>query len=339
MSKIENDCYSVQASLEKIYYETKQSMAFEATTVDEWKTWHQSLKDKLEELLGGFPKRDPLEPQILETEDCCDYIREKVVFNADHGLKIPTYFLIPKGLKGPVPGILALHGHGDGKINICDIDFGEEKFRKRIEEFDYAYAVEMVREGYAVLAPDLRCFGELDADETGCHKPCINAIILGTNIIALRVSDIMQCVDYMQSRSEVIGDRIACLGLSGGGLATLWATIFEPRIKAAVISGYFCNYKESVFDINHCSCNYVPGILKYAELQDITALIAPTPLLIQNGENDPIFPIKAVRREYTKVKSAYELLGAGEKVDIDILMNTGHKWNGKRPAEWLKKWL
>lgn len=332
-----NPEYNTLTYLDRLYRENKPSLAFNAQTPAEWRAWRRKLKARLKSLLGGFPTCGPLNSRTIETADCGDYIREKVIFDAEPGVSIPAYFLLPKDAKGPIPGVLALHGHGYGKDEVVDIDCGSEERRRHIDEVNYAYAVEMVREGYAVLAPDLRCFGER-SNPGDCRKACVNAMMLGKNIIALRVSDTMQCIDYMRSRPEVILDRIACVGISGGGLATLYSAIFEPRIKAAVISGYFCSFKESIFDQDHCMCNYIPGILRYADMPDLAALIAPTPLLCQNGEEDPIFPIEAVRREFPKLRRAYEVAGVPDRVALDIIP-CGHVWRGEKPKQWLKRWL
>lgn len=329
--------YSTLSYLDRLYYQTKPSLPFEAKTVEDWRRWRRALKARLKALLGGFPERGPLNPRVVERIDCGDFWREKVIFDTEPGTRIPAYFLLPKDRNGPIPGVIALHGHGYGKDEVVDIDHGSEERRKHIDDVNYAYAVEMVREGYAVLAPDLRCFGER-GDRGGCLKACVNAMMLGKTVIALRVSDTMQCVEYMRYRPEVTGNRIACIGLSGGGKAALYTAIFEPRLKVAVVSGYFCAFKESIFDQDHCMCNYIPGILQYAELSDLTCLIAPMPLLLQNGEEDPIFPIEAVRREFSKVEAAYKAAGVSDRLAQDIIP-CGHAWRGEKPKEWLRRWL
>jgi len=70
----------------------------------------------------------------------------------------------------------------------------------------------------------------------------------------------------------------------------MYAAAVEERIKVAVISGYLNTFKDSIMAMKHCECNYLPGILKYGEMYDICSLIAPRPLLIESGKNDPIFP-------------------------------------------------
>ena len=59
----------------------------------------------------------------------------------------------------------------------------------------------------------------------------------------------------------------------------------------------------------HCTCNYVPGISAFMEMADLAMLIAPRPLLIVNGDKDPIFPIEAASRSFETVKKIYEAAG------------------------------
>ena len=43
----------------------------------------------------------------------------------------------------------------------------------------------------------------------------------------------------------------------------------DPRIKACVISGYFCDWRHSVLAMNHCTCNFIPGLMELGELSDL----------------------------------------------------------------------
>jgi len=90
--------------------------------------------------------------------------------------------------------------------------------------------------------------------------------------------------------------------------------------------------------MDHCPCNYVPGILRYAEMYDVASLIAPRPLLVESGTKDSIFPVQAVLKAYEKVGRVYELLGAEERLDKDIFGGR-HQISGKKAYDWLRKWL
>ncbi len=118
--------------------------------------------------------------------------------------------------------------------------------------------------------------------------------------------------------------------------------MLDERIKAAVTSGYFYGMKESLVLLPHnCSCNYVPGIWKTADMGDMGALIAPRAFLIETGEKDPlngISGLKNVISQYEIVKNAYKLLQADDKLQHSI-HEGGHEWNGKDVPDFIKKYL
>ena len=64
----------------------------------------------------------------------------------------------------------------------------------------------------------------------------------------------------------------------------------------------------------HCLCSYIPGMLKYFDMGDIAALVAPRPYVVVNGEHDPIFPIGAARKQFAVAKAVYEDAGAGDMI-------------------------
>jgi len=128
------------------------------------------------------------------------------------------------------------------------------------------------------------------------------------------------------------------IGLSGGGTVTTFASALEDRIKVAVISGYFCAWRESILPVLHCECNYVPGILQYAECYDVASLIAPRPLLIEAGTKDNIFPLAGVKNAFAHAERVWELLGVRERLDIDIFEGE-HQWSGAKAWDFLAQWL
>ena len=82
----------------------------------------------------------------------------------------------------------------------------------------------------------------------------------------------------------------------------------------------------------------MPGILEFAELGDMGALLAPRPVRFINGEQDPIFPVTAVREQYETVKRAYALFDASDKVSLTV-HSGGHAYNHTFSKEWFGWWL
>jgi hypothetical protein len=119
------------------------------------------------------------------------------------------------------------------------------------------------------------------------------------------------------------------MGISGGGTATLFAAALEPRIRAAMVSGYLNTFRDSVGSLAHCIDNYVPGILNWAEMADVAGLIAPRPLFAESGEKDNIFPIAASLESFTQVRGIYDVFGAADRVEHEVFPGEHSFW-GRR---------
>jgi len=329
----------------KMYDTTIRSMGFEIDDPSCFGQWQAVLKVKLLELLGEFPEKVNLEPIVLERQEFDDHIREEVVFHSAPYIDVPAYVLVPKGVQGKMPGVVAVHGHGYGKNDL--VGLWEDGTKRSIADgYQKDFALEIMRRGMVVVVPDQIGFGKRRDHEdikkgyyeSSCRKLSFWAQMLGKTVLGLRIWDVMRCIDYLSTLSMVNHDRIGSMGISGGGATTLFAASLDERIKVAVVSGYLCTFKDSIMNIHHCECNYIPGILKYAEMYDIACMIAPRPLLVESGTRDDIFPIEAVNVAYEHVKKAYELLHAEERLDRDVFEGR-HQISGNKAYDWLKYWL
>ncbi|MBI2914624.1 MAG: acetylxylan esterase [Firmicutes bacterium] len=334
-----NPQYSEIAYLDSLYDKTGQAYAFRATNRSEWAAWRREFREKLIEILGGFPaSKVPLEPVMLERveEEC--YWREKIAFNTEEGLSVPAYVLVPKNGKPPFPAVIAQHGHGRGKDDSAGVVQARHQ-AYNMRALHYTYGRDLACQGYLVVVPDARLFGDRSDTRVGgnwgtCHHGAAMSLLYGKTVMGGRVWDIIRTIDYLETRPDALPGRVGCLGLSGGGMITLYSAAIDDRITASVISGYLCTFRGSIMEVGHCLCNYVPGILKYGEMYDIAALIAPKPLFIEAGTRDPIFPVEAVQEAYKKLRRAYELVGAPESLDIHIF-DGQHEWRGERSYPWL----
>jgi dienelactone hydrolase len=139
----------------------------------------------------------------------------------------------------------------------------------------------------------------------------------------------MRTIDYIATRPELDANRVGCMGISGGGTATLFSAALEPRIRAAMVSGYLNTFRDSIGSLAHCIDNYVPGILNWAEMHDIAGLIAPRPLFVESGERDNIFPIAASLESVAHVREIYEVFQAADRIDHEVFPGEHSFW-GKR---------
>ena len=217
---------------------------------------------------------------------------------------------MPKDLKGKTPAVICLHGHSGIYPYIRE---GNEAERKKCEAHELDYACYMAEHGYITLAAVQRGWNET-RNETphSCHRVTMDAFLIGMTPVGLRTWDAMRLLDFLETREEVDGERIGAAGLSGGGTTTLFFAARDERVKVALVAGYFCTFRDSIYEIHHCICNCVPHIMEWGEMSDVAALIAPRPMLAISGDKDRIFPIEATKRAYAQLAKTYEVLGASE---------------------------
>jgi len=346
--------YTTLTALWQAQQQQPPRYTFQAQTRAEWAAWRQALAARLRERLGAFPtQRVPLASTLLGVTDYPDYRQEQVAFQSEAGVYVPCYVLIPRHVDPPYRPVIALHGHGSGGaahvvgLTVDPITQAVEAEHIRLHNYDYGR--QLAQQGFLVFVPEQRGFGERMESHPGmifgselwrssCRALAYNALMVGKTLLGLRVWDVMRTLDYIASRPEPMVDGVGCLGLSGGGTTTLYSAALDPRITVAVLSGAFGDFHSSILTTIHCDCNYLPGILQDAEMADIAALIAPRPLLVENGTDDPIFPAAATRAACAQVAAAYALLGVEERLALDVFVG-GHQFHGVKAFPWLKKWL
>jgi len=332
--------------LERLYQEVKPQYQFQAESIEEWKVWREQLRSKLKEVLGSFPSNDAeLDIEIIEETACEGYIRQRISFTTFAGLRMPVFVLVPENSAGKkLPAVIACHGHGYGSKEISGLT-ADGNSNEDQPTYQKNFAVELVKRGFIVVVPELLGFGDRRTKEgyekdasNSCHSISTFLLELGHTMTGYRVYETIRSIDYLQTRSDVDIQQIGCMGISGGGTVATFTTALDDRIQAVVVSGYINTFKASILSVYHCVDNYVPGLVRQAEMPDIAGLIAPRPLLVEAGKTDPIFPIEAVEQALEQIRSVYRLLGQEELLDSDIFEGD-HQISGKKAYDWLAKWL
>ncbi len=327
---------SIQHLFARLAAQACGSLSFERTALG-LDAWQATLREKVVDLLRLAPRPTaPPTVEVAKSERLEGYARELVYMRAVDGALVPAYVLRPLNLDRPAPAVLALHGHGPGKV--IPVDLPPEGYDRQagIVQGQRDCAVQAARRGMVAVAPDLRAFGELRlGDEQtqrsghSCVQMSMRAIQLGQTLLGMRISDLMQLVDWLSAQNHVDPQRICATGNSGGGAATLFLAAVDTRIAVAVPSCYFCTFEASLLGIHHCPCNYVPDLSLYAEMYDVAGLVAPRPMLVVAGKEDPIFPIRAVRQAFNKLKRVYEAADAGDQVELYV-GEGGHRYYSER---------
>lgn len=342
-AKVDAKNFDPVAFTRTLYDAAPLRMTFQAKTKKQAELWQSRLRPKIAELVGGFPEKRPaLETQTLETRDFPNYRREKFVFQSRPGSWVLGYLLTPKIGKAPYSTVVCVPGHGRGVDDIVGID---EKGQDRADKdgYQHDFAIQTIENGMAAVAIEPMAFGcRRDAKnkarlgQSACQPVAGAALLLGQTMIGWRVWDVMRTIDWIETRKELDARRVGCMGISGGGTCTTFSAALEPRIKAAMVSGYLNTFRDSIFSLSHCIDNYVPGILNWAEMYDVAGLIAPRALFVESGEKDNIFPIEASKASFERVRKVYATFDAASVVEQETF-DGPHSFWGKRGIPFLAK--
>jgi dienelactone hydrolase len=341
------------------------------------KQWHSRARAKIFEQMFYQPAAVEPRPHVLHRYDRGDYIEEHLTFQTTPDLRVPGCVLIPKNVSLPAPGVVALHDHGGfylwGREKLLQSP-AEHPALTKFRQESYggkSIALELVRQGYVVIAIDMYYWGDrrmiLDDDPPAFRERSVtmseeqvrefnrrsqqNEQLVARSLFTAGITwpgimlwDDIRTVDYFSQRPEVDKRRIACVGLSVGGYRSLMLAALDERIKAAVSVGFMRSdrfqIRRNVIHSTGFSFHLV-GLLRYLELSDIPALIAPRPALFINGSRDGLFEQQGLKAAYTKIGQCYEKAGVAERQTCR-LYDAPHQFNAEMQAEawpWLRKWL
>lgn len=281
---------------------------------EDFDLWHTRARQKLTELLGLPLQRCEDEMAILRETDCDGFRRIDFEFQTEPGYFASAALLIPDGTEAPRPTAICLQGHSHG----MHISFGEVRYPgdEKTIAGGRDFAVRAVKEGFCAVTLEQRYMGLAGHTEDGSPACLRNnegmaTLLLGRTAIGERVWDVQRLIDviYKYFTAYVDTEKLVCLGNSGGGTATFYSACMEDRIRLAVPSCAVCTYEDSIMAMNHCPCNFIPGIRRWFDMGDLGGLIAPRKFILVCGKEDPIFPLPGVEKSYELISGVYRHLG------------------------------
>lgn len=119
---------------------------------------------------------------------------------------------------------------------------------------------------------------------------------LGSSIAALEIYGLMRIIDYFEAQAWV--GNIGMAGMSYGGFYTLFTAALDTRIKAALSCSFFCD-NEHYVQTDWCWDN----MSKLFGEAEVACLIHPRKLLMQMGDQDPLFDFRKSRAEFERLQS------------------------------------
>ncbi len=152
-------------------FEREPSLSFLRPEFKELEEWKKQARQKVTDLIAIPQNVHPIDPQVVDRTTYDGLEIETLRWKLPYGPDTEAFFLKPEGEKGPLPGVLAMHGHGTFKY------FGKEKITRRGEKIHplleayqkhsyggKAWANELAKLGFGVLVPDAFAFGSRRID-------------------------------------------------------------------------------------------------------------------------------------------------------------------------------
>jgi dienelactone hydrolase len=307
---------------------------------------YDAHRESLKSVLGAPPDDAPLIPQTVQVEILEGYRREKVRYQVSPNQWAYAYVLIPEGTP-PFPAIICHHRHNR------DWSVGKSEVVGLKGDPNEAIGLELVKRGYAVLAPDAiafeeRCPKEIDhkdplaAYENNFRELAVR-LLRGETLLKKVIWDATRSIDYIMTRDEVDKKRVGYMGHGYGAKMAMWIASMDDRIAAGVAHGSVGSMHRALKLGHMIQFEFaVPRLLQVADYDRILTLIAPRPFLLSASKSDP--DSMDVAEIYEKAERAYARMGASSRLtlyhytpaenDAWFTIQARH-----RAFDWLDNWL
>ena len=246
--------------------------------------WRARVRERLDAMLGPAPEPVPLDLETTETVDCGTYRRERVVFDTEATMSVPAYLLVPHDRAEPGPG-----GARDPRSRSGQ---GAHLRRRRDEAHDEGARTRTCSRARATSCSRPTCAASASAP-TGC--PTTSTTATGTSCARRwpassrtqrNLWDLQRALDVLAAHPLVDPGRIGAAGLSYGATCTLFLAAIDDRVRAAIVSRATCR-RGAPRTRCRGTCavrRSCPARSARSSISTSPSLIAPRPLLVENGD-------------------------------------------------------
>lgn len=272
-----------------------------------------------------------------------------------------VWLLVPKtaSAQQPAPAVLLLHDHG------AEFRLGKDKWIRPVqsdkrllaEQWTAKYfsgqffGEQLAAAGFVVLAADMLGFGErgplLYQQQ---QQLAANFQARGLSLSGFVALEDQMLAGWLARRAEVARGQLSAVGFSLGAYRAWQLAALSEVVSSAVGIGWFNQFAslttadsnlsqgQSAFYLLH------PGLNAQLDLPDVLALAAPKPLLILQGEQDPLMPVSGVQQGFGRLQQLYQAcLGAAKQLPLRTLLlpAQGHSFPASSQAlvlQQLQQW-
>jgi formylglycine-generating enzyme required for sulfatase activity/dienelactone hydrolase len=210
----------------------------------------------------------PLSAEVEHKEERAgEWVHERVAFDAAYGgERILAHLFLPTNAQPPYQTVVYFPGSASAMMPSSE---GLEDYYEFTMFLSY-----LVRNGRAVLYPVYKgTFERGGPDFLAFQDPASWGTYAYTEYLVQMVKDVRRSLDYLETRSDIDGDRIAYYGMSwGGNLGAIVPAVDERFAASVLVAGGLVGR----------------GRPESSDLTYVTRVMTPT--LILNGKYDVYFP-------------------------------------------------
>ncbi|KAJ4748852.1 alpha/beta-Hydrolases superfamily protein [Rhynchospora pubera] len=195
--------------------------------------------------------------------------------------------------------------------------------------------------GYVSIAIDSRYHGERAHTNTTYVDALVSAWRMGDTMpfIFDTVWDLIKLADYLVERDDIDPAQIGITGESLGGMHAWFAAAADARYSVAVpiigiqLQGLILG---RVWD------RIAPGLDSEFDSPYSVPAIAPRPLLVLNGADDPRCPLSGLKTPEERTSTAYKSFGSADKFKLIAEPGIGHQMTSsmvKEASDWFDRFL
>jgi len=298
------------------YYKIRDNELARLKTKNDWIKRQQVVKNKLNELIGTFPRKEALNPEITGITQKEGYRIEKIIYESVPGFYETGCLYIPDKINGKAPAILNVFGHD------------QASFR---EEYYQVIITNLVKKGMIVFAIDPLGQGE----HVQYYDPKINFSAIGYSVIEHSymgnvcfisgsssakyfIWDGIRAIDYLLTRKEVDPENIGVTGFSGGGTVSTYLGAYDDRVKVAVPCSWPLTFRTQLETkgIQDAENTLIRGLAKGITFEDLIEVRSPKPTLMAFTTRDENMAFKGARDALREAKKTYAAFGKENNLQL-----------------------
>jgi cephalosporin-C deacetylase-like acetyl esterase len=316
-------------------------------TIDDITKYQTEQKEFFLRQLGKmWDRNSPLNPQVTKTFEKGTvgknaYRVEMLVFESVPKFYVSAAVFLPDvtRFKPPYPAVLVVCGHSNtGKAR----DLYQQAPALAASNGLLAMSIDPIDQGER--SQRLTNEGKPAAQSVPAHNIIgAGSILLGRNTATFEYWDMVRAIDYLQSRPDVIPDKIGVTGTSGGGTQTSYIMALDERVTVAVPSCYLCGLYDSMIPKigpQDAEQNIFGQLAFGMDHVDYCIMRAPKPTLLETVTKD-FFPVEDAWKTARNAKRIFDRFGYAEKMSI-IEHDNEHGWHQnlrEGSVRWMLRWL